>query len=126
LANGKIIYYDAAGIPTTYNFEQNYGYDYERGYVETDDIARSPDGTLHNYVGATKLRFILPFICAPETQLTALEAAWATRRAVDLYLDADEAKTITGLIMKSPAARVQPAFIAGVPTYSFELEIEES
>jgi hypothetical protein len=126
MAHGKIIYYAADGTPTTYVFEENFDFDWDQGDLDAHDIARAPDGTLHSYAGAIKGRYSLPFEYVPASQLAAFQAAWRTGRAVDLYLDANQAApTITGLIVESPKAKAKSAFVNGQHTYSFDLVIEE-
>lgn len=125
MASGKLVYYDANGTGTEVAFTQNYSYDRDQGRLDVDDIGRAPDGTLHSYAGARKTSYKLAFAYAPQSQFEACQLAWDSGRAIDLYLDASLAKTITGLIMKPPRGSAKAAFISGAWTVSFDLEIEE-
>ena len=124
MANGKIIYPSGAVTQITYDFVQNYDYGHEQGYLETDDNARSLDGTLYSYAGTRKKKFTLSFSYVLRSQLDSFQMIWSFQCPIDLYLDGVNFDA-TVKIMTPPAGTSQAAFIGGAYTYSFQVEMEE-
>jgi hypothetical protein len=124
MANGKIIYPSGATEQVTYTFEKNCDYGHNLGYLDTDDNARSIDGTLNSYAGARKKTFTLQFTSITKVQVDALTLAWLFGGPIDLYLDGTLLDA-TVKIMTQPAATSLDAFIGGDYTWNLELAMEE-
>ena len=127
MANGKIVYPSGEVDQVTYQFVKNYDYGHLEGYLSTDELHRSDDGTLQGYVGARKKFYELTFSYVLRAQLDALLLAWNVGGKIDLYLDGDSlAPDAIVRIMEPPEGESQAGFpAAGVYTWSFNVRFEE-
>lgn len=101
MAKGKIIYL-VASTPTTYTFAMNPRYPYKPGYEDLNSRKLALDGTDYMDAGPIKKTFSLEFRFAPDAQKTAFETAYESGMPVDLYLNADLAKTATIIFTEPP------------------------
>lgn len=127
MANCKIIYPSGEAAQVTYECVKNYDYGHEEGYVETDDLGRSLDGTLQGYVGPRKKIFELTFSYVLKAQLDAWRLAWNVGGPIDLYLNGDSlAPDAVVRIMEPISAESEAAFVGTAHTYTFTVSMEEA
>jgi hypothetical protein len=124
MANLKLVYPSGSATQITYNAIQNYDYNAETGYLETDDHARALDGTLNSYTGARKKTFNLTFTSVLKTQYDYFKTLWTYQCPIDLYLDGTNLDASVK-IMNPPSGSVDDLFISGEPTWSFSVNFEE-
>lgn len=125
MANGKVIYPSGTTPQTTYNFVKNFDYSPTFCHLETDDNARTLDGTLNSYAGPRKKTFELTFTMALKAQFDYFRALWSLQCPIDLYLDGVNLDA-TVKIMTPPSGTAESAFATpGEPTYTFTVTMEE-
>lgn len=102
-----------------YTLVDNYGLNFERGFVQLDTIQRSIDGTAKYYECGTKQRCNLTFTSNVTEQRYFVEGIWALRGTLDIYLDASSQLEFRGF-MTSPPNIVE--IVPGIWQYQIELE----
>ena len=125
-SNCKIIYPSGEVSQVTYQCVQNYDWEDDLSYVETDDFDRADDGTATSYPGARKKVFDLTFSYVSKAQLDAWILAWNVGAPIDLYLDGDNAVPDAIVVITEPISRKsKAAWVDGQYTYSFDVHMEE-
>lgn len=98
----------------------NYGLNFERGFIQLDSILRSIDGTAKYYEVGSKQRCLLSFTSNSIEQRYFVEGIWAARATLDIYLDSSSQLEFRGFMIEPPT------IIEIVPNiWQYGLEIEE-
>lgn len=126
-SNGMLRWTDLDGNEGGYVFEKNPDFGRSDGALETDDLQRSLNGTLHGYAGALKKKCNLTFTRAKRAQYQTMFDIWALHVPLYYYEQAADTKEkFIGYMMKPPEARSEAAWDdEGNWTQTFSVELEE-
>lgn len=103
-----------------YTLTDNYGLNFERGFIQLDTIQRSIDGTAKYYETGTKQRCLFSFTSNSIEQRYFIEGIWVARATLNLYLDANSQMEFRGFIIEPPN------IIEIVPNvWQYQIELEE-